>query len=170
MHSRGDRLAGVLATLREAHMKPTGIIVHHTGSTRDDLTVAEIRKVHITERGWRDIGYHYVVRRRSITSPDWVAEPGRPETEEGAHCRGHNDTIGVSVAGNYEQRPLPPKARDALVELLASLCARYRWSPETAITYHGMHNATDCPGRAIRDQWQSIIADVAAKLPRGSSN
>lgn len=58
--------------------------------------VAEIRRWHVEERGWRDIGYHWVIDR------DGAVAPGRPENEIGAHVEGHNrGTIGVCLLGGY---------------------------------------------------------------------
>jgi N-acetyl-anhydromuramyl-L-alanine amidase AmpD len=45
-------------------------------------------------RGWRDIGYHYVIERGG------VVKPGRPLEETGAHCEGHNaSSIGICLVG-----------------------------------------------------------------------
>lgn len=58
--------------------------------------VAEIRRWHVQQRGWRDIGYHWVIDR------DGAVAPERAETEIGAHVEGHNaGTIGVCLLGGY---------------------------------------------------------------------
>ena len=77
-------------------------IILHCADTRPDWMggrplvekVAEIRRWHVQERGWRDIGYHWVIDR------DGSVAPGRPETEIGAHVEGHNrGTLGVCLLG-----------------------------------------------------------------------
>jgi len=72
------------------------IIVHCSDSPHgrgDD--VETIRRWHIEERGWNDIGYHYV-----ITETGEVQE-GRPLAQVGAHCEGHNaDSVGICLIGN----------------------------------------------------------------------
>ncbi len=67
-------------------------IIHCSASTFGD--VAEIRRWHLA-RGWRDIGYHFVIRR------DGEVEVGRMLPEIGAHCEGFNrDSIGTCLIGD----------------------------------------------------------------------
>lgn len=64
----------------------------HTSATTTEWcrgkTVAqmreEIRGWHVNDRGWKDIGYHYVI------APDGSIAIGRPETVIGAGVEGHN--------------------------------------------------------------------------------
>lgn len=83
---------------------PVTEIILHCADTRPDWMagrpisekVAEIRRWHVQERGWRDIGYHWVIDR------DGSVAPGRRETEIGAHVEGHNrGTIGICLLGGY---------------------------------------------------------------------
>ena len=54
--------------------------------------VAAIRRWHIEDRGWSDIGYHWVIDR------DGTLVRGRPETVVGAHTQGHNTgSIGICL-------------------------------------------------------------------------
>lgn len=56
--------------------------------------VAEIRRWHTQERGWRDIGYHFIVHRNGQIAA------GRPITSSGAHTRGRNkSSIGIALVG-----------------------------------------------------------------------
>lgn len=58
--------------------------------------VAEIRRWHVEERGWRDIGYHVVIDR------DGSVMDGRPISQAGAHVRGHNaNSIGICLIGGH---------------------------------------------------------------------
>ena len=60
------------------------------------LDVSEIRSWHVEQRGWRDIGYHWVIDR------DGAVAPGRTEIEIGAHVEGHNrGTLGICLLGGY---------------------------------------------------------------------
>ena len=83
---------------------PVTEIILHCADTRPDWMagrppsekVAEIRRWHVEQRGWRDIGYHWIVDR------DGAVAPGRRETEIGAHVEGHNrGTIGICLLGGY---------------------------------------------------------------------
>ena len=56
--------------------------------------LAEIRRWHVEENGWKDIGYHYIVTR------DGTVVKGRPVDQVGAHVKGHNaNSIGVCLIG-----------------------------------------------------------------------
>lgn len=70
------------------------IIVHCTATeSQREVSVAEIDRWH-KGRGWRGIGYHYVV---GLDGRIWK---GRDEETIGAHCAGHNATsIGVCYVG-----------------------------------------------------------------------
>jgi hypothetical protein len=70
------------------------IIIHHT-ATAQETTVSSIRNYHMHNRGWRDIGYHYLIDGGGFV------RLGRPERLSGAHCKGNNrDSIGVAVIGD----------------------------------------------------------------------
>lgn len=73
------------------------IIIHCSATPASmDIGVEEIRQWHVEERGWSDIGYHYVIRR------DGTLEKGRPLTRMGAHVRGRNkNTIGICLVGGH---------------------------------------------------------------------
>ena len=83
---------------------PVTEIILHCADTRPEWMaghplvekVAEIRRWHVQQRGWRDIGYHWVIDR------DGAVAPGRRETEIGAHVERHNrGTIGICLLGGY---------------------------------------------------------------------
>ena len=77
------------------------IIVHCTATNpswfvdRDALeVVAEIKRWHTQERGWSDIGYHYIIHRNGQIAK------GRPIERTGAHTRGRNKgSIGIALVG-----------------------------------------------------------------------
>lgn len=79
-------------------MREIDLIVVHCAATDDgaDIGVTEIRKMHL-DRGFDDIGYHYVIRR------DGRTELGRPESAVGAHAVGFNSkSIGICLVGGVE--------------------------------------------------------------------
>ena len=131
-------------------MRPIKRIFIHCADTPPsmDIGAAEIRRWHIEERKWKDIGYHKVIRR------DGTVEDGRPESEVGAHAVGHNaDSLAVCLVGG--------KGRDgkaecnftlrqwvALDAVIANWLATY-----PLVTVHG-HNEVEpgksCPGFSCR--------------------
>ena len=87
-------------------MRPIKRIVIHCSFTKPRkgkagsplIGAAEIRKWHIEERRWSDIGYHYVIKR------DGTLELGRPLDQPGAHVAGHNtDSIGICLVGGMDK-------------------------------------------------------------------
>lgn len=78
-------------------MKPRFITIHCSDSPDDrDIGKKEINEWHV-ERGFKKIGYHFVVRR------DGTIEEGRDISEQGAHVHGYNtDNVGVVLVGRYE--------------------------------------------------------------------
>ena len=77
-------------------MRLIDTIVVHCADTppRMDIGANEIRRWHVVDNGWSDIGYHYVIRRNGDI------EDGRPVDIVGAHARGHNqNSIGICLVG-----------------------------------------------------------------------
>jgi N-acetylmuramoyl-L-alanine amidase len=75
------------------------VILHcsDTSDQNNSITVDWIRRVHKTEKGFDDVGYHFFIRRSG------QIEIGRPLEYVGAHCAGENfDSIGVCMAGRKE--------------------------------------------------------------------
>ena len=71
------------------------IVAHCADTPADmDIGVEAIRRWHVDERHWDDVGYHYVIRRNGDI------EPGRPLEVPGAHVKGHNaHSIGICLVG-----------------------------------------------------------------------
>jgi N-acetylmuramoyl-L-alanine amidase len=107
--------------------------------------VAEIRRWHVQQRGWRDIGYHWVIDR------DGAVAPGRRETEIGAHVESHNrGTLGICLLGGYGASANDPFAMNftaAQAAVAKRLIAEIKG--RTAIQKVSGHNdyaAKACPG------------------------
>lgn len=67
-----------------------------------DIGADVIRIWHTRDNGWKDIGYHLVIKR------DGTIEQGRPLEQAGAHVAGHNaDSIGVCLVGGVNARMQP---------------------------------------------------------------
>ena len=113
--------------------------------------INEIRRWHTEERGWSDIGYHYLIDR------DGKVGTGRDVSRDGAHVRGRNkNTIGVSLFGGhggseqdkFEDNFTPEQDR-ALRELLDDLQAKYG---KMKISGHNQYAAKACPTFQV-DRW-----------------
>jgi len=89
------------------------IVIHCTASPDYmDIGANTIKQWHL-DRGWSDIGYHYVIRRNG------EIEKGRPDDIAGAHARGVNQTsIGVVWVGETQIDVLQEKAMMSLIHFL----------------------------------------------------
>ncbi len=77
------------------------IIIHHS-LTEDGKVVnwGSIRRFHIKERGYEEIGYHYGIEK---IDNEYYCLIGRPEYFIGAHTLGeNNDSIGICFIGNFD--------------------------------------------------------------------
>lgn len=130
-------------------MKPRGVVLHTVG-VKGDATAAGIRKYHVEHNGWRDIGYHFVVRKSGLI------EDGRPLTQTGAHAEGANDSIGICVAGDGDHEVWTLAQSDTVRELAASLLTRFKLPLEKLCGHHeveqvlgGKPTTKTCPGKLI---------------------
>lgn len=82
-------------------------IIIHCSATRagQDFTAADIDRWH-RARGFRSIGYHFVIRL------DGTIEPGRDVSLDGAHCTGWNRrSIGICYVGGLDKEGRPADTR-----------------------------------------------------------
>ena len=99
------------------------IIVHCAATPEGkDFSVEQIREWHVNGRGWRDIGYHFVIYR------DGSIHTGRDIDCAGAHCLQHNaHSIGIcyiggcTADGKHPKDTRTTKQKAALLELLTEL-------------------------------------------------
>lgn len=129
----------------------TEAIVHCTATRSDWMAhaktsekVAEIKRWHL-DRGWSDIGYHFLIDR------DGTIAKGRPMERDGAHVRGRNrGTIGISLIGGHGSNEndvfednFTPEQDRALRRLLADLQVEYGFRK---VSGHNQWAAKACPG------------------------
>lgn len=79
------------------------LIVHCAATPPDmDIGAAEIRRWHTENNGWRDIGYHLVIRRSGSL------EVGRQLDDTGAHTAGMNSrSVGICLIGGVDDKGQP---------------------------------------------------------------
>jgi Negative regulator of beta-lactamase expression len=117
--------------------------------------VAAIRSWHVA-RGWRDIGYHYLVGRLGT-----VAE-GRPVEEIGAHVRGHNrGSIGICLIGGHGSSAddrfdehFTPMQRAATEKLIRDLHKRFG---PLRLRGHNEVAAKACPGFRVDKEFGHLM-------------
>ena len=124
-------------------MRRINKIILHCSATKEgfSFTAKDIDDWH-KQRGWKKIGYHYVVLL------DGTVQSGRPESEIGSHTVGQNaDSIGVCYIGGLDLNGKPKDTRTiqqkkALDSLISDLLKTY-----PASTVHGHHEFANkaCP-------------------------
>ncbi|MHB0938962.1 MAG: peptidoglycan recognition protein family protein [Armatimonadota bacterium] len=139
---------------------PAGIVIHHTSTPPVErgqrVDVAFIDALH-ERRGFGKtdtdgtiyhIGYHYLVLQ------DGTVRRGRPEHLTGAHTRGHNNTLGIALVGDYDgwknfgQRgpAVPPAKQLAAAERLTrSLLTKYDLTADDVYLHRELVISL-CPG------------------------
>ena len=124
------------------------IIVHCSATPAGrNVTTQDIDAWH-RKRGFRCIGYHYVIYL------DGSIHKGRPLSQVGAHCKGHNShSVGICYVGGLDTDCKTPKdtrtpeQKKALVYLLKRMKLLF---PSATIHGHREFAAKACPSFDIR--------------------
>jgi N-acetylmuramoyl-L-alanine amidase len=118
------------------------IIIHCTATKEGvDVDAKTIDKWH-KQRGWKGIGYHYVIKL------DGTVEKGRNDEEVGAHCTNHNaHSIGIVYVGGLDNNGKPKDTRtdaqkESMWNLLRILLIKY---PTANVHGHNEFSNKACP-------------------------
>ncbi len=142
------------------------LTVHHTAlSTANDGRTAVERmralyQYHSVNRGWGDIGYHYVI------DEDGQIYEGKSGGEfvVGGHAYCNNvGTLGIALMGNFDAEKPALRQIRSLQWLLQSLADKYKIDLDSQVSFHGEtlppvvgHRqlvSTDCPGEYV---WRTL--------------
>jgi hypothetical protein len=158
-------------------MNPSHVTVHHTAGHRESELkrsqrgMQNIQAFHQGERGWDDIGYHFV-----LDGEGRIFE-GRHADVLGAHAGGANtDNIGISLMGDYDKDVVSEGQKTSLKRLISFLALRYRSDPSVAgfIQPHKHYSNTGCPGRnllAFLDELRrGVVGETKTLLSGGKPN
>jgi len=134
-------------------------IILHCSATQEgkNIKTETIRKWHL-KRGWRDIGYHFVVLL------DGTVEEGRPIEMTGAHTKGHNyKSIGICYIGGVEKEKKDGEwvakdtrteaQKESLHDLLLQLKKDF---PKAVIHGHNEFSSKACPCFNAYEEYQEI--------------
>jgi lipid-binding SYLF domain-containing protein len=138
---------------------PVGIIIHHTAVLPQSSKVPSSKEVDAfhSKEGFDIVcfGREYHIAYHYLILEDGSVKAGRPERCQGAHAKGYNAYLGISVAGDFssgdnpEGKKGPSVPTDAQLQALVKLCKqlrdRYRIPPHR-ILRHSDVAATECPG------------------------
>lgn len=135
-------------------MRHVDTIIIHCADTPPDWMAGqsvqkqadEIRRWHVEDNGWTDIGYHFVIGRVGDMCE------GRQLDMIGAHTVGHNEgSIGICLIGGAgskavdmaEQHFTDPQL-DALAGLIEDL--QRKFPSIHTVAGHNQYAARECPG------------------------
>jgi len=137
-------------------MRDINKIILHCSATREgqDISTETIRGWHVNERGWSDIGYHYVVLL------DGTVDKARPVERQGAHVRGHNKgSIGICYIGGCDADMNPKDTRtdlqkESLTELISYLMDSYE---DATLHGHNEFSSKACPSFNVQEVYKELI-------------
>lgn len=129
----------------------TDIVIHH--SATDVGGAVRFDQFHRNEKGWDELGYHFVIGNGTDT-PDGAIEVGSrwKSQKHGAHCKTPNNYyndhgIGICLVGNFDKSS-PSRAQLASLKRLTEFLIREaRISPSRVHTHGEITHSTACAGR-----------------------
>ena len=141
--------------------KATTMIILHCSATREgqDIKAKTIKQWH-KDRGFDDIGYHYVI------DLDGTIEKGRAEELVGAHCKGHNATsIGICYVGGCDKNMKPkdtrtPEQKRSMLSLVRKLVNKYKIPVTQIWAHHDFDKHKACPSFEISEFRKDYIKYV----------
>lgn len=147
-------------------MRDINEVVIHCTATRPDWwktrssnqKVAEVKRWHVEERGWSDIGYHFLIDRNG------TVVSGRPIERTGAHVKGRNKgTVGIALFGGYGgaatdlfEDHFTPEQKASLLSLIREIDPDGRMR----VTGHNEHANKGCPC------FQVVDPRIGERIPR----
>lgn len=152
------------------------IVIHHSATTWGSAAI--IDKWH-RDRGFDELGYHFVIDNGSVGCPDGQIEVGPrwPKQKWGAHTKSADNRfneygIGICLVGNFDVDQPTPAQMQSVARLAAYLMRTYH-IPSSRILGHGEIKPTDCPGRfmnvaEVRRLADQILANEGEKPNDGA--
>ena len=129
-------------------LQVSALVVHH--SATESGGAGAFRFLHRLARGWRDVGYHYVIGN-GTHSPDGFLERGRPEGCRGAHAKGANEfSLGICLVGDFMTGRPTSAQMLTLGSVLRELMASYGLQKSSVLLHRQVKgSSTECPGRNL---------------------
>jgi N-acetylmuramoyl-L-alanine amidase len=160
------------------------IVIHHSATARGGAGAFD--RMH-REKGWDELGYHFVVGNGSDTLDGQVEVGPRWRKQKwGAHAKTpdnrYNDFgIGICLVGNFDVNRPSWRQMDAVAKLVAHLQRTYKIPAERVIghgtvrTFDHAGTSTACPGRnlnivQVRRDSAKMIADAGEAVPAAAEH
>lgn len=126
------------------------IVIHHSANDRD--TPQGMAEWHV-QRGWDELGYHFVIGDGVRTGDGQVFVGSRwPKQKTGAHCKVpgnyyNEHGIGICLIGNLDRHPPTTRQIESLTRLVSFLMRQRGIPLDRVFTHGGITHKTQCPGR-----------------------
>lgn len=118
----------------------TDIVIHH--SAWDDANAFDYANLHVSDRGWPGIGYHYVIDQ------DGTINQTNSLNTASYHVQGYNtQAIGICISGDLDQHPMTASQKRSVKKIIRYL--RIRFGKKLIVKPHKDYKSTDCPGRFV---------------------
>lgn len=138
-------------------------VLHHTETPQSwwngASSINRIWDWHVNGRGWRHIGYHFVV------GPDGTLWACRPINWTGAHAgaSGNVGSFGISMWASLVREQPTPAAAATVGKLWSTLADHFGFPP--TVRFHREYMSTDCPGKLTHDQVRGWIENAGGTIP-----
>lgn len=142
------------------------IVIHHTASEIGNLEY--YKKLHQEERGWDDIGYHFLINNGTYnTVPGQIEESDLWKKRKSGYSTKNwlVNTFGISIVivGNLENHPPLPQQYESVISLIHRLSTEYN-IPANRIFGHREIQNTKCPGKYLN------LAKIRQEIDRLNQN
>mgnify|MGYP000356722880 CR=1 FL=1 len=131
---RNNRRLGFTSGTRREPSTINKIILHHTAG---DLTLEQIRDIHVNERGWSGASYHYAIEK------DGTINRLNDDLLVTWHNKADNThSIGVALIGDFTNSDATEKQYRSARKLVNLLRQNYKIE---YVRGHGEESNTTCP-------------------------
>tara|TARA_R110001592_G_scaffold67498_1_gene207149 strand:+ start:1959 stop:2381 length:423 start_codon:yes stop_codon:yes gene_type:complete len=132
-------------------MREINKIIIHCSATREcqDISTETIRGWHVNERGWSDIGYHYIILI------DGTIDEGRALEIQGAHVRGLNkNSIGICYVGGCDSKMNPKDTRTPeQIKSMNQLVSKLKEKYNASVHGHNEFSSKACPAFNVKKEY-----------------
>jgi N-acetylmuramoyl-L-alanine amidase len=121
------------------------IIIHCSASDRvTHDNVETIRNWHVFDRGFSDIGYHYIITKNGQVNA------GRDIHVQGAHCKGQNSkSIGICLTG---EKYFSEQQFSSLRIVIRELLDEFGLDPIDVYPHNHFNKGKSCPNFNIYEK------------------
>jgi hypothetical protein len=157
-----------------------GMFVHHTAGSNTYTQSAVpgiirgIYAYHVNGRGWRDIGYNFLIDKFGRI---WEGRYGGIDRAViGAHTANYNgNAFGAGVLGTYTSKAPESAVLQAYQQLIAWKFSLHGVNPSVTVTYPGLKTlppvgghrnagATECPGAQLYTRLEAMRSGATALM------